>query len=82
MVTSGDWKQIEYPKANRVRLYIVRREPEELVDLSDVEEHGAVVQRLSDELLRLQQELDDPLRLPADAEAKGSGRPTPAVPTD
>ncbi len=42
MFTSGDWKLIVYPEANHVRPYDVRRNLEELVDLSDVAEHLAI----------------------------------------
>jgi hypothetical protein len=72
MITSGDWKLIAYPKAHAVRLFNVRNDPDETVDLAGKEEHGEIIQQLLAELKRVQQQLDDPfsdLLVPSSAQA-------------
>ncbi len=75
MITSGDWKLIVYPKANKVQLFNVRNDPEEIVDLADKEEHSQIVQQLLAALKRVQQELDDPFSEPLVAPAAQAGEP-------
>ncbi|MCA9216693.1 MAG: sulfatase-like hydrolase/transferase [Planctomycetales bacterium] len=60
MVTQGDYKLILYPKAKVVRLYNVKRDPKEMLDLAS---EGAlpIMRRLFTRLLKLQQEVGDKL---------------------
>lgn len=62
-VVEDGWKLVLYPKAQAARLYHLAEDPEELHDLADQPEHAARKKMLFESLLRLQQELNDPLDL-------------------
>lgn len=65
MIRSGDHKLIVYPLAKRVRLYDLKNDPLELVDLAGAPGQWERVRALYQELQALQAEMDDPLDLDA-----------------
>lgn len=63
MITKGDYKLIVYPKINKVRLYNLKDDPQEMRDLAGKPEYEEQVTALSEELRALQREMDDKLAL-------------------
>ena len=63
MVTMDGYKLIAYPKANRLRLYDLQKDPLETKDLANDPAHSKIKQRLFARLLQLQQEMGDELNL-------------------
>lgn len=62
-ITFEDFKLIVYPKANKVRLFDLKKDPLEQNDLADDADHQSKKQRLIERLLKLQTEMHDPLNL-------------------
>jgi choline-sulfatase len=62
-VIHDGWKLIVYPQAKVTRLYHVANDPDERQDLNDIPEQAQRKQALFARLLKLQQELSDPLDL-------------------
>jgi choline-sulfatase len=63
MVSVDGYKLIVYPRAKRLRLYHLARDPDELIDLSCEPSHRPVIRRLLERLLQCQAEAGDPLDL-------------------
>jgi choline-sulfatase len=76
MIEQGDYKLIMYPYAHTVRLYNMKKDPEEMNDLAKNPEYARVVARLKSEFKKLQVEMDDPLDVdnPAPLKKKKKGR--------
>lgn len=62
-VTEEDWKLIVYPKANKLRLYHLAKDPLEMKDLADAPEHADRLRSLIKTLQVRQRELGDKLDL-------------------
>jgi len=65
MVTDDGYEMILYPKIKKVRLYNLKKDPEEMTDLADVENYDGIRKKLFAKLLTLQVETGDPLDLKA-----------------
>jgi arylsulfatase A-like enzyme len=63
-VRDGRWKLIEYPVPGRTQLFDLKRDPAELVDLSDHAAHREQLRRLLGSLREQQRQLGDPLAGP------------------
>lgn len=63
MVTMDGYKLIAYPKAERVRLYHLDEDPDEMHDLADNADQQQRIQQLYARLLELQKEMGDELDL-------------------
>jgi arylsulfatase A-like enzyme len=63
-VTDGRWKLIEYPKAQRVQLFDLRRDPDERKDLADEPRFLKQRTRLLNLLREQQRQAGDPLAIP------------------
>lgn len=63
-VTMDGFKLILYPKINKSLLFDLKNDPDEMHDLSDEEKHQKKIKILTKELLRLQKETVDNLKLP------------------
>ncbi len=62
MIIKGDWKLIFYPTAaKKMRLFNLKKDPQEMVDLIDNPEYASVVKSLRAEFVELQKEMGDPL---------------------
>ncbi len=61
MVIDGRYKLIWYPKLDRYLLFNLKKDPQELHDLSGNERHARRLERMKGRLLALQEEMDDPL---------------------
>lgn len=61
MIRKDNFKLIVYPKLNKVLLFDMESDPEEMNDLSNLPEHKEKVDALFQELLQLQKEMNDPL---------------------
>ncbi|MBD3174812.1 MAG: DUF4976 domain-containing protein, partial [Armatimonadia bacterium] len=57
----GDYKLIWYPTIDKKLLFDLAQDPGEMHDLSEDPACAQVLQELTEELRRLQRELDDPL---------------------
>lgn len=62
-IRSRDHKLIVYPKANKVRLYDLNMDPEEMHDIADEPSSRALVKELFQQLLLLQDQMGDSLDL-------------------
>ena len=62
-VTLGNHKLILYPRAKKVLLFDLEKDPQEMVDLSDKPESQPVIRKLYARLLDLQKETGDALDL-------------------
>jgi choline-sulfatase len=60
MITQGDWKLISYPTVNVVRLFNVKKDPNEMNDLAGNPEYAEKLADMRDELLRLGKLLHEP----------------------
>ena len=74
MIKKGDYKLIVYPYAHVVRLYNLKKDPNEMRDLAKSPEYAPVVARLKAELKKLQVEMDDPLDIDHPPSLKKSKR--------
>jgi len=63
MIREGDYKLIVYPKAGRVRLFNVRKDPEETIDLCGNPSHWKKIHDLFSKLQEVQVTMDDQLDL-------------------
>ena len=61
-VRDARWKRIEYPKVDRVQLFDLKNDPDELRDLSADPAHASTLRGLGERLRRQQEELADPLK--------------------
>jgi arylsulfatase A-like enzyme len=61
MIRKNGFKLIVYPKIDKVLLFNLKNDPEEINDLSENPSYRAKVAALFGELLNLQQEMNDPL---------------------
>lgn len=71
MILKGDWKLIFYPTAEKkMRLFNVKRDPQEMNDLIDNPENATLVRELKVEFIKLQKDMGDDLDLDNPAPAK------------
>ena len=63
MIRDHEWKLIDYPKAARTQLFNILKDPWELNNLAEEENHRLRVAGLQERLRQLQKELDDPFVL-------------------
>jgi arylsulfatase A-like enzyme len=63
MVRAGGFKLIAYPLAGKLRLFDLEEDPDEVRDLSDMEEYRDQLKEMFDRLVRLQAETGDSLSL-------------------
>jgi len=63
MVRRGDFKLIVYPKSKTVLLYNLKDDPDEITNLADRPEHAQTLKTLFADLMSLQRESGDPLKL-------------------
>jgi len=63
MVRTNKYKLIVYPAAEKILLYDIENDPEELNDLSENSEYDEVVKKLAGRLKKQQELMDDPLDL-------------------
>jgi choline-sulfatase len=61
MVRTDDYKMIIYPKANKVRLYHIAKDPHELVDLASNKRYIKKMRALFKEFQKMQKQTNDPL---------------------
>jgi choline-sulfatase len=62
-IRTDRYKLIAYPRVPKLRLYDLREDPQETRDLADNPEYHETVERLFEELVELQADMDDPLDL-------------------
>ena len=63
MVRTDEYKLIVYPKANKIRLYNVKKDPEEIDDLAENNDYSDTIKDLARRLKEQQQLMGDPLDL-------------------
>ena len=63
MVISGDYKLIMYPKIEKLLLYNLIEDPEEMHNLAKQSEYQKKVKEMVQELKTLQMEMEDPLEI-------------------
>ncbi|PWJ57986.1 arylsulfatase A-like enzyme [Dyadobacter jejuensis] len=63
MIRKDGYKLIVYPKANKVLLFDLNKDPEEMQNIADKPENAALKARLFNDLLELQKHYDDTLDL-------------------
>ena len=63
MVRRGDHKLIVYPQAKALLLYDLKNDPDEMKNLANQPEHATTVKELFAELIKLQSETGDALKL-------------------
>jgi arylsulfatase A-like enzyme len=63
MIRKDGFKLIAYPKANKVLLFDLEKDPLEINDLANNSEYSAKKKQLFDDLLKLQTDMDDELDL-------------------
>lgn len=63
MVRTNRFKLIVYPEADKILLFDVENDPEEIYDLAEKPEYKQVVKELVEKLKKQQQLMDDPLNL-------------------
>lgn len=61
MIRKDGFKLMVYPKIKKVLLFDLENDPEEMNNLADVPEYQDKINRLFEDLLKLQKELNDPL---------------------
>ena len=61
MIRQGGFKLLVYPKLNKVLLFDLEKDPEEMNDLAEDPEHADKVTDMFEDLLLLQKEMNDPL---------------------
>lgn len=64
MVRKDGYKLIVYPKADKILLFDLKNDPDEINDLSADPAYTNKIKELVDELMKLQSTYDDPLDLP------------------
>ncbi|MBK3519228.1 sulfatase-like hydrolase/transferase [Carboxylicivirga marina] len=65
MVRADDYKLIVYPKAQKVKLFNLKKDPLEMKNLASNQKYQKKIKELFGQLLQLQQEMDDALDLTA-----------------
>ncbi|TNJ46589.1 sulfatase-like hydrolase/transferase [Tamlana fucoidanivorans] len=63
MIRKNGYKLLVYPEANKILLFDLKNDPEEMHDLSENPEQKERINALLKDLLKLQKEMDDPLDL-------------------
>ena len=63
MIRKDNFKLLVYPEINKVLLFDLKNDPEEMNDISDAIENKSKVKSLFKELLQLQEDMNDPLDL-------------------
>jgi len=63
MIRKDGFKLLVYPKINKVLLFDLKNDPEEMIDISEAPSNKAKVKSLFTELLKLQKDMEDPLDL-------------------
>ena len=63
MIRMDGYKLIVYPKIDKILLYDLESDPEEMSNLAESPEQEARIRKMFDELIKLQQDMDDPLSL-------------------
>jgi arylsulfatase A-like enzyme len=61
MITKGEWKLISYPHYQKLRLYNIAKDPQEMKDLAMNPEYTSVLAELKSDLKQLQKEMGDDL---------------------
>ena len=61
MISKGDWKLISYPHYQKLRLYNIGKDPQEMKDLAMNPEYTSVIAGLKADLKQLQKEMGDDL---------------------
>ena len=61
MITKGEWKLISYPHYQKLRLYNIAKDPQEMKDLAMNPEYTSVLASLKSDLKQLQKEMGDDL---------------------
>ena len=61
MIRKEGFKLLVYPKLNKILLFDMANDPEEMYDLADKPEHKVRKETMFTELMQLQKELNDPL---------------------
>ena len=65
MIRKNGYKLLVYPKINKILLFDMIQDPEEITDLSDMPEQSERIKLLFKDLLKLQKDMEDPLDLTA-----------------
>ena len=63
MIRKDGYKLLVYPKAKKVRLYHLEKDPNELNDLADKPKYAGKVKSLLTDLIALQETMDDDVTL-------------------
>lgn len=63
MIKKDGYKLILYPFAQKIKLFNLNNDPNEITNLADIKEYKSTINSLLKELQKLQAELDDPLDL-------------------
>ena len=63
MIVKGNYKMILYPKIKKIRLYNLKKDPNEMTDLAGNKKYKTVMKKLFAKLLALQNEVGDTLDL-------------------
>ena len=63
MIRKDNFKLLVYPEINKVLLFDLKNDPEEMNDISDAIANKSKVKSLFKELLELQKDMNDPLDL-------------------
>lgn len=63
MIRKDGYKLLVFPKANKVLLFDLKTDPEEMNDISSDPKNKDLLDQLFKDLIRLQKEMDDPLDL-------------------
>jgi len=63
MIRKDGFKLLVYPEINKVRLYDLNKDPEEMNDLADLPENKEKIKSLFKDLIQLQKDLEDTLDL-------------------
>ncbi|MCH5597507.1 sulfatase/phosphatase domain-containing protein [Niabella ginsengisoli] len=62
-IRKGQYKLIVFPKLNKVLLFDLNNDPEEMHDLAGIKKYKSKVSELFEALLKKQQQMDDPLNI-------------------
>jgi hypothetical protein len=65
-ITDGRWKLIVYPRINKMQLFDLRRDPQEIDDLAGDAAHRKTLDRLTELLRHSQREFGDEQELTTD----------------
>ncbi len=66
MIRKDGYKLLVYPRVNKVLLFDLENDPNEISDLSDDPDYSVLVKSLFADLMELQEEMEDPLKLTID----------------